>query len=113
MKAPCEIIVWYLLPAIRREFARALVDVHGLSQREAARRLDLTESAISQYLRSKRGNEIRFSQNIVTKIEESAREIAESGESSLNSICAICTMIKNERSLEELYSLLTPTEVQK
>lgn len=114
MKAPCEIIVWYLLPAIRREFARALVDTYGLTQRGAAEKLGLTESAVSQYLHSKRGNEIRFSQDIITKIEESARGIAESGESSPNKICAICTKIRTERSLEELHAFLTPSsEVRK
>jgi len=65
MKTPCELIVWYVLPAIRREFARVLVKEFNLTQREAARKLGVTESAVSQYLKSKRGKEMKFNQEII------------------------------------------------
>ena len=55
MKIPCELIVWYVLPSIRRELARELVEKHHLSQAEVARRFGVTDAAISQYLKSKRG----------------------------------------------------------
>src|SRR5665647_1652059 len=55
MKIPCELIVWYVLPSIRRELARELVDKHNFSQAEVARRFGVTDAAISQYLKAKRG----------------------------------------------------------
>jgi predicted transcriptional regulator len=55
MKIPCELIVWYVLPSIRRELARELVEKHKLTQAEVARRFGVTDAAISQYLKSKRG----------------------------------------------------------
>ena len=55
MKIPCELIVWYVLPSIRRELARELVEKHKFTQAEVARRFGVTDAAISQYLKSKRG----------------------------------------------------------
>ena len=55
MKIPCELVVWYVLPTIRREVARELVNSHGMSQAEVARKFGVTDAAISQYLKKKRG----------------------------------------------------------
>jgi predicted transcriptional regulator len=51
---PQEMEVWYILPAIRKELCLALKR-KGLSQKEAAAKLGLTEAAISQYIKGKRG----------------------------------------------------------
>jgi predicted transcriptional regulator len=53
-QTPCEIIVWHILPAIRRELAKNMIKRHGLSQKEVAKKLGLTEAAISRYLSGKR-----------------------------------------------------------
>ena len=55
MKIPCEIVVWYVLPMIRREVSKELVHTHGMTQAEVARRFGVTDAAISQYLKKKRG----------------------------------------------------------
>ena len=54
-KAPCEEIIWNVLPTIRKEIALIMVKEFKLSQREVAKRLNVTEAAVSQYLRKKRG----------------------------------------------------------
>ena len=72
---PQEIEVRYILPAIRSEFARILIQEQNLSQKEAANVLGLTESAISQYLHSKRGSEVVFSANVVNEIRKSADKV--------------------------------------
>ena len=56
---PQEVEVWYLIPAIRRELAKILLD-KGKNQKEIAEILNLTESAVSQYLKGKRGGELGF-----------------------------------------------------
>ncbi len=60
MKVPCELIIWDILPAIRREFARILVEDFNLTQRETAKKLGVTESAVSQYMKFKRGKAVKF-----------------------------------------------------
>jgi uncharacterized protein len=72
---PQEIEVWYLLPALRSELAKILVSEHNLSQKETAIILGITESAISQYLKSKRGKEITFNKIELQKIRETAKLI--------------------------------------
>ena len=72
---PQEIAVRYILPAIRRELAKTLIEKHKLSQKETAKLLGITEAAVSQYIHSKRAKEAVFSQNVVDEIKNSADKI--------------------------------------
>lgn len=105
MKVPCELIVWYVIPNIRKEIAKTLVNELGMSQREAATRLCLTESAISQYLNLKRGKNIKFDRNILAKIKKIAKEISISKDKfiSIKNICFICNVIRRRRLLCNLH----------
>ncbi|MBI2661311.1 hypothetical protein HYX09_03520 [Candidatus Woesearchaeota archaeon] len=69
---PQEIEVRYILPAIRRELARILVEEKGKSQKKASKLLDVTEAAISQYLHMKRAKEVIFSPEVIEEIRKSA-----------------------------------------
>ena len=55
MKMPCELVVWYTLPFIRRELAKELIEAHGFTQAKVARLFGVTDAAISQYMKEKRG----------------------------------------------------------
>lgn len=105
MKVPCELIIWNILPGIRREFAKILVEDFNLTQREAAKKLGLTESAVSQYLRFKRGKGAKFNQKIIDEIEKAIREISKSKEESLliEKTCSICGLIRKDGFLCELH----------
>ncbi len=70
MEAPCQKIVWDVLPAIRAAIAVELVRC-GVSQVEAARMLEIAPSAVSQYLSGKRGYRIEF-ENDVKRINRAA-----------------------------------------
>ena len=72
---PQDIEVRYILPAIRRELARAFIQEHKMNQKEAANILGLTEAAVSQYRHSKRAKEVVFSDGIVNEIRVSADRI--------------------------------------
>ena len=71
---PQEIEVWYILPAIRREIAKHLID-SGLKQKEVALKLGVTEAAVSQYMKDKRANEIVFDVTIKKAIERAAKRL--------------------------------------
>ena len=77
---PQEVIVWYVLPAIRREITNSLIKEYHLPQKEIAKRFGLTEPAISQYKKGARGD-IELSSDIKEKVKEAARNIAEEGSS--------------------------------
>ena len=77
---PQEIEVWYLIPSLRRELAKILISDFGMNQKQISQILGVTESAVSQYLKSKRGSELRFSEKDIEKIREAAVNIVEIGD---------------------------------
>jgi len=72
---PQEIEVRYIIPAIRGKLAHVLVEERGVSQKQAAKILGLTEAAISQYINGKRGTEVMFSESVVDEIRKSADRV--------------------------------------
>ncbi len=77
MELPHEVEVWYVIPALRRELAKNLIEL-GLTQKEIAKKLNLTEPAVSQYLSGKRGKDINFSTPVLSQIKISAKKIKSS-----------------------------------
>ena len=109
MKIPCELIVWYVLPSIRRALARELVERHELSQAEVARRFGVTDAAISQYLRSKRG--INKEREDSDKYPEFREEVVRAatrmlhGSDIVTETCNICKMVKDSGMLCKIYEI--------
>jgi hypothetical protein len=86
---PQELEVWYLIPALRRELAKAFISEFKLTQKQVADKMRVTESAISQYINEKRASGLKFNdkeQKIITKV---AKKIIQ----------------KNLETNEELYKL--------
>ncbi len=69
-----EVEVRYILPLIRKEYSLTLKKL-GYKQKEIAKFLNLTESAVSQYLSSKRANNIEISIELKEEIELSAKKV--------------------------------------
>ncbi|MBN2367512.1 hypothetical protein JXC34_00710 [Candidatus Woesearchaeota archaeon] len=74
MDTPQEVQVWFVLPALRKEYVLAMKK-KGLKQKEIASILGLTEPAVSQYLKNKRGSEVCFTDNVLKEIAESSQAI--------------------------------------
>ena len=100
---PQEIEVWYLIPALRRELAKILVKEHGLKQRKVADILGVTEAAISQYMKSKRGKEVHFSKNDLARIKEAAKCITNKDKDCVESIYDLCIFFRGSRLLCDLH----------
>ncbi|NLK25656.1 MAG: transcriptional regulator [Euryarchaeota archaeon] len=114
MKIPCELIVWYILPSIRRELAKELVHNHKLTQAEVARRFGVTDAAISQYLKSKRGinkeleNSGKYGE-FKAEVERAAQRIMD-GSDIVTETCRVCEMIKRSGMLVRIYEIHTGLE---
>jgi predicted transcriptional regulator len=96
-KAPCEYIIWHGLPVLRKEIATSLVFQHGLSQRQAAKKLGITPAAVSQYLSKKRGKLHITDKVVIEEIHTAAERIMEHGESVvIIETCRLCKIIKQK-----------------
>ena len=101
MKTPCEIIVWNVVPIIRKEFAKKLIEEHNFNQRKVADKLGITESAISRYLSGKRGVLEITDEGILEEIRKSANKIAaENGPTVIEETCRICRLLKSKEFIE-------------
>ena len=96
MKIPCEIIVWEVLPIIRKEFAKSLIKNHDFTQRQAAEKLELTEASVSRYISGKRGEIKKLNKEIMIEIQKSTNRICK-GDSLIlvEEICRICNIFKS------------------
>lgn len=112
MKIPCEIVVWYVLPMIRREVSKELVYTHGMTQAEVARRFGVTDAAISQYLKKKRGGNATVDDSpLYPKFQEevriSAARIAEDKSEFSTEMCRLCCVVKSTGLLAVIYKAQT------
>jgi predicted transcriptional regulator len=97
LRMPQEIEVWYLLPAIRRELARAMLK-RGIKQREISKSLGITEPAVSQYMRSKRAGSVKFSSSMMDEIEKAAKRVIK-GKDVMIEMQRICRMCRKDETL--------------
>lgn len=74
MEMPQELEVWYIIPALRREFAKFMIE-KGMKQRETAKKLGLAESAVSHYIKSKRANLVKFDKKIENEIKKGVERV--------------------------------------
>jgi hypothetical protein len=100
MKLPCELIVWYVIPTIRAELAKELVRM-GMSQKDVSERMGITQSAVSQYIKEKRGKGIPINREVRKGIKTLARQITtdKSPKETIPGICMVCALVKSSGSL--------------
>ena len=103
MSLPCEIVAQHLLPVLRVLIAKQLVKEHNLSQVAVAKRLGMTQAAVSQYLSSKRRGkltkQLESDPSIQTMVKRLAQEIAATKETDNNipiNICEHCKALREK-----------------
>ncbi|HDI02758.1 MAG TPA: hypothetical protein ENF95_01340 [Candidatus Aenigmarchaeota archaeon] len=100
MKLVCETMAQHVIPSIRALIARDLIEVYKMTQREAAKRLGMTQPAVSQYKKHVRGKKARFLEHdkkISKKISELSKALAKNEiteKEFKEEICKICKYIK-------------------
>ncbi len=98
-----EIEVWYILPTIRREIVKTLLN-KGLSQNEIAKKLSLRKSTISQYVHNKRGKEVKFDDNIKKVINIAVQNIL-IDKNSNTEIMNVCNLIKKTKTICDIHRM--------
>lgn len=104
MEFPQEIEVWYVIPAVRRELAKRLVAT-GLTQRSVAKKLDVTEAAVSQYLSNKRGTTIDYPKKVAQALAEASARLKASDDPQLvrKEILDLCRIMKEEKVICDIH----------
>lgn len=90
---PCELMDWYILPTIRYKL-------------EVSERLGITQAAVSQYVKGKRGKTMEFKEDVKEAIKRLTNDIAEN--SAFGNLIpriwlGICMQIKISIELCELH----------
>ena len=104
METPQELEVWYIIPTIRRELAIAMKK-SGMKQVEIAEKLGVTKASITQYLNNKRASQIKFNDNILSKINISAEKIKTKIDT-MREMQIILNLIRNGETICELHRKL-------
>ena len=105
MRPPCEIVVWYVIPSIRSELAKELLNL-GMKQKEISELLDITQPAVSQYISVKRGHGIKFTDDIQMLIRQFAIDLKDGQlkqSDIISRICDLCRKIKTEDVVCQLH----------
>ena len=104
MKPPCEIVVWYVIPAIRSELAKELLNL-GMKQKDVSELMDITQPAVSQYITDKRGSGIKLNEDVRAMIKQFARELSEGEATKADLISRTCSICKNVKTMDVLKQL--------
>lgn len=104
---PQEIEVWYILPIIRKKIALKLIQ-NNLSQKKVAQIMSLTEAAVSQYKKQKRGKqkigtEDLFDATMEKELEKSVSKIIKAPLSLSNEIIHLSKTIKKSGLVCKIY----------
>mgnify|MGYP003879260869 CR=1 FL=1 len=79
------------MPAIKRELAKILAEKYKLRKKDIAKMLKVTNAAVSQYLKKKRGSRIRLSKKAKEILQKTAEKLIRKNSSALdNAVCKIC-----------------------
>jgi len=114
MKPYCETVAQFVLPTMRALIAKRLMEKYKLTQQNAALKLGLTQSAISQYMRNLRGSKIKSierDEKVNKEIDIFVDRIA-SGELGslkiLDAFCNICKTIRKRKLLCDIHAKVFP-----
>ncbi|MBN1923205.1 MAG: XRE family transcriptional regulator [Nanoarchaeota archaeon] len=93
-RTPCETALWKTLPSIRKELVKYLVTEKRMERKKVAKILGITESAISQYLKDKRGS-IKFTKKQLEEIKKVGDDLVKdnSKDKFAKCMCNLCTCV--------------------
>ncbi len=111
MLIPCELAIKIVLPCIRAMMANELMSRYHLKQADAAKRLEISQAAISLYQKKLRGNSINLEndaeiKSFVAKYVDSLMNNSLNQKQKVGSICEICKIIRFKGYLCQIHKNL-------
>lgn len=107
MKPLCEYVTSEVLPGVRALIAKKMIEDHGITQSKAADLLDMTQPAISHYIRDLRGMKVsplKEHPELMEMIDSIAKRIM-SGEVSPKQtgkeFCSVCRFMQKHGLLHD------------
>jgi len=100
---PQEIEVWYIIPTLRRELARIFINVHHLSQKDAAALLGVTEAAVSHYVKLKRATEFKLPKEFADQIKKTAEKILADKENAMKYIYNLTLSLRGSETVCQMH----------
>jgi len=94
---PQEIEVWYIIPAIRRELAKSLIETHKVTYERAGQILGISKAAISQYVKNKRASRIKLHDKIKQEVEKSSVRLVKNKSDAVTEITKLLELIRKKQ----------------
>lgn len=102
---PQEIETFYIIPTIRKHFAEALLK-QGIKQKNISEIFGVTTATISQYTSKKRANELKFGEDVIEEIQNSAKKILDQ-KSYIRETQHILKFIRNTATICQIHKLFS------
>lgn len=105
MRPYCEEVTSSILPAIRSSLTRELINIYKFTQKETADLLDITQPAVSQYMKETRGfraKKLQKDKEVMKMIDILAKDIANerlNPDEIQERVCKICRNVKGKEDL--------------
>ena len=100
---PQEVEVWFIIPALRRELAKSMIDDYKLTQKSVAEYMNITEAAVSQYLSSKRAKDVVFSNAVLDEIKKSAKRIIDDEKIVVPEMIKLCKLTEVKQVMCDIH----------
>jgi len=94
---PQEIEVWYIIPALRKEFSRILIEKYDFTYEKVGEILGISKSAVCQYISKKRASKFKLSDKIKHEIEKSADKIYKNNKIVLSEIQKVLVLMRKKK----------------
>jgi hypothetical protein len=109
LKHPQEIEAVYIIPAIRKCLTLELLKEHNLSQKEIAELMGITEAAVSQYKKEKRGKLVELPEHVVSELKISAEKIKAGEVAVFVETQRLLRSIRDDLSICKIHKILDET----
>ncbi|MFX0093463.1 MAG: transcriptional regulator [Candidatus Hodarchaeota archaeon] len=75
MEISCEVFAKRYLPAVRAQMVKILYHEYHLSQKKVSEIIRITQPAVSQYVKGRRGSDVYLSKKVMSQINENVKKI--------------------------------------